>query len=102
VPELTQVSVSSTSVPGGLVQGTQLVVVEPRGEVRLPNIFSLDMSVRRQFRYRGMSFDPRIDFYNLTNEAIITNWLTTLGPTYHRASTVQQGRMIKLGFNFEF
>ena len=42
--------------------------------------------------------DPRIDFYNLTNEAVITNWLTTLGPTYHRASTVQQGRMIKLGF----
>jgi hypothetical protein len=102
VPELTQVSVSSTTVPGGLVQGTQLIVVEPRGDVRLQNVFSLDMSIRRQFRYHGMSFDPRIDLYNLTNEAVITNWLTTLGSTYHRASTVQQGRMIKVGFNYEF
>ena len=41
-------------------------------------------------------------FYNLTNEATVTNWLTQLGTTYHRASTIQAGRMIKVGFNFEF
>ena len=50
----------------------------------------------------NQSFEPRLDFYNLTNEATVTNWLTQLGSTYHRASTIQAGRMIKVGFNFEF
>ena len=48
------------------------------------------------------SFEPRVDFYNVTNEATVTNWLTQLGSTYHRASTIQAGRMVKLGVNFEF
>ena len=68
--------------------------------VRLPNVFSLDMSLRKTFRMGNMSFEPRLDFYNLTNEATITNWLTQLGSTYHRASTIQAGRMIKLGLQF--
>jgi hypothetical protein len=102
VPELTIVSVGSGAVPGGLTQVTQSIVVEPRGTTRLPNVFSLDVSLRKQFHFGGTSLEPRVDFYNLTNESTITNWLTTLGPTYHRASTIQQGRMIKAGFNLEF
>jgi hypothetical protein len=102
VPESTTVTVSSTAVPGGLTQASQSVMVEERGTVRLPNVFSLDVSLRKPIRRGGVTFDPRLDFYNLTNEATITNWLTTLGPTYHRASTIQQGRMIKAGFNLEF
>jgi hypothetical protein len=52
--------------------------------------------------YGKVQIEPRLDFYNLTNEATVTNWLTTLGPTYHRSSTIQQGAMIKAGFNIEF
>jgi hypothetical protein len=88
--------------PGGLTQVTQSLVVLPRGEVRLPNVFSLDFSFRKPVRMGNRSFEPRIDLYNLTNEATKTNWLTQLGGTYHRASTIQAGRMIKVGFNFEF
>ena len=102
VPESTTVLVGSNAVPGGLTQGSQTILVQPRGTVRLPNVFSLDFSLRRVFRTGSSSFEPRIDFYNLTNEATITNWLTQLGSTYHRASTIQAGRMIKLGFNYEF
>jgi hypothetical protein len=102
VPEATTVSVGSGAVPGGLTQVTQSLLVEPRGTVRLPNVFSLDISVRRSFRRGATSFEPRLDFYNLTNEATVTNWLTTLGSTYHRASTIQAGRMIKAGVSFEF
>jgi len=85
-----------------LTQGTQSVLVKPRAAVRLPNTGSLDISLRKTFSMSGRKLEPRIDFYNLTNEATITNWLTTLGPTYHRASTVQQGRLIKLGVSMEF
>jgi hypothetical protein len=99
-PETTTVSVGNSTV--SLLQGTQSVVVRPRADVRLPNTTSLDMSVRKTFSVQGRKYEPRIDLYNLTNEATITNWLTTLGPTYHRASTVQQGRLIKVGISMEF
>ena len=102
VPESTAVSVGSGAVPGGLTQVTQSLVVLPRGTERLPNVFSLDISLRKSVRRGTMSFEPRLDFYNLTNEATVTNFLQTLGSTYHRASTIQAGRMIKAGFNFEF
>ena len=45
---------------------------------------------------------PRVDFYNLTNEASIINWVQTVGTAYHRASTVQPGLLIKLGGNYTF
>jgi outer membrane receptor protein involved in Fe transport len=102
VPESTTVSVGSGAVPGGLTQVTQSLLVEPRGDVRLPNVFSLDISLRKSIRRGSTSFEPRLDFYNLTNEATVTNWLTTLGSTYHRASTIQAGRMIKAGLSVEF
>ena len=101
-PETTTVSVGSGAVPGGLTQITQSLIIVPRGNVRLPNVFSLDVSIRKPFKFGRTSFEPRLDFYNLTNEATVTNWLTTLGATYHHASTIQQGRMIKAGFNIEF
>ncbi len=102
VPEFTSVLIGAGTVPGGLTQVTQTLFVEDRGTVRLPNVFSLDISLRKPIRYRNSSFEPRLDFYNLTNESTVTNWLTQLGATYHRASTLQAGRMIKAGFNFEF
>lgn len=99
VPESTTVLIGSGA---GLTQVTQSVLVQPRGTVRLPNVFSLDLSLRKPLRMGNRSFEPRFDVYNLTNEATVTNWLTQLGSTYHRASTIQAGRMIKVGFNFEF
>jgi hypothetical protein len=99
VPESTTVLIGAGN---GLTQVTQSVLVQPRGTVRLPNVFSLDFSLRKPVRMGNRSFEPRIDFYNVTNEATVTNWLTQLGSTYHRASTIQAGRMIKLGVNFEF
>ena len=102
VPESTTVIVASTAVPDGLTQGSQSILVQPRGTVRLPNVFSLDISLRKSIRMGNRSFEPRLDFYNVTNESTVTNWLTQLAPTYHRASTIQAGRMIKVGFNFEF
>jgi len=49
-----------------------------------------------------MSVVPRLDMYNLTNNATILSWLTQLGSTYHRASTIQHGRLLKVGIQWEF
>ena len=63
VPESTTVSIGSGAVPGGLTQVTQSLVVEPRGDVRLPNVFSLDISLQKAMRLRATkSFEPQAGF----------------------------------------
>jgi outer membrane receptor protein involved in Fe transport len=98
--ELTVVSVGNNTV--ALTQGTTTVTVEPRGDVRLPNLNQLDMSVRRAFRFGRKNLQPRIDFYNLANSATIIAWNQTLGSSYHAVNDVQRGRMIKLGVSYDF
>jgi hypothetical protein len=99
-PDTTTVSVGNNTV--ALTQGTQTLTVEPRGTTRLPPVRSLDVSVRKNWKIGGTSFEPRIDLYNLTNEAAILGRITQLGPTYGRVSNIQRGRLIKLGINVEF
>jgi hypothetical protein len=99
-PEVTTVLVNQATV--ALTQGQQTVWVAPRGSTRLPHVFQADMTLRRSFRVQGGTFEPRIDFYNLTNEASIIGRVTQLGSAYLRASAVQPGRLIKIGGNFTF
>ena len=99
-PDTTTVSVGNNTV--ALTQGTQTLTVEPRGATRLPPVKSLDVSVRKNWKIAGKSFEPRIDFYNLTNDAAVLGRITQLGPTYLRISNIQRGRLIKLGVNVEF
>jgi hypothetical protein len=68
-PELTTVSIGTNTVV--LTQGPQTLTVEPRGTTRLPAVNSLDMSIRRPIKASSATFEPRIDFYNLTNAATI-------------------------------
>jgi hypothetical protein len=76
--------------------------VDARGTARLPAVKSLDVSIRKNWRVAGTSVEPRIDLYNLTNAATILGRITQLGPTYGRVSSIQRGRLIKLGLSFEF
>ena len=77
-PELTTVSVGNNTVP--LTQGTQAVNVEPRGDVRYPKLNQLDFSLRKAIRMGSKVFQPRLDIYNVTNNATIRTWVTQLGP----------------------
>ena len=99
-PESTTVVVGNNTV--ALTQGSTTLVVEPRGTTRLPPVSSFDFSLRKTFRMSGWRFEPRVDFYNMTNEASITGRLAQLGPTYGRISNIQRGALIKIGFNAEF
>jgi len=100
-PETTTVSIGANTV--SLTQGNPVtLVVAPRGTTRLPAVDSLDVSVRKAVRAAGFRFEPRIDFFNLANAATVLGRITQLGPTYGRVSTIQRGRLIKLGVNLEF
>jgi len=58
--------------------------------------------VRKTLKLGTRSIEPRLDLYNLTNEAAVLGRITQLGPTYLRISNTQRGRLIKLGMNVEF
>ena len=99
-PELTTVLVNSQTV--ALIQTSQSVSVEPRGSTRTPSVFNLDLGIQRPVKYRAFTFSPRIDLYNLANQSTILSRVTTLGPAYTRAVTIQRGRVIKFGGKISF
>jgi len=99
-PDTTTVLVSGNTVP--LTQVTQVLTYEPRGTTRLPSVSSLDLSVRKRWKVSGKTIEPRLDLYNVTNESSILGRITQLGPTYGRVSSIQRGRLIKLGMSVEF
>jgi len=99
-PETNTVSVANTTVT--LTQGTTTVWVAPRGNTRLPNVAQLDMSLRKTLRVGTNTLEPRLDLYNLTNEASILGRVTQYGPSYGRASSIQRGRLMKIGVSVEF
>ncbi|HKN59065.1 MAG TPA: TonB-dependent receptor, partial [Gemmatimonadaceae bacterium] len=78
------------------------VNVSPVGGVRYPVLKQVDMSIRRNFRYSGKSFSPRLDVFNAANNATIGTWVTQLGPNYHVPSTIQRGRAMKFSISAEF
>src|SRR5262249_18349888 len=99
-PENTTVLVGGNTI--ALTQVTQSLVVEPRGTTRLPPVNSLDVSVRKPWKYRGVALEPVLDAYNLLNNASLLTEVTQLGPTYRTPVTIQRGRLIRLGVNVNF
>jgi hypothetical protein len=77
-------------------------MVEPRGTTRLPAVSSLDISVRKFWRFGGIRLEPRLDIFNATNAASILGRVTQLGQAYGRVSNIQRGRLVKAGFSLEF
>jgi len=101
-PETTTVTVTNASVT--LAQGTQVVQMAPVGDVRFPNVAQLDLNIRKTIPLgaTGQRLTPRVEMFNLTNESTITAWVSQLGPTYHRPSLIQHGRLIKFELGYEF
>jgi hypothetical protein len=99
-PELTTVSVGNNTAV--LTQGATTLTVEERGTTRLPSVTSLDLSVRKFWRVGAVKLEPRLDMFNLSNQATILGRVTQLGSTYGRVSSAQRGRLIKGGLTVEF
>jgi hypothetical protein len=99
-PEQKSVLVNSATV--ALTQSSQTLFVSNRGDTRLPNVFELDMSLRRSIKLHEKTLEPRIDIYNVTNASTILGRVSQLGSAYLRASTIMRGRLIRLGGNFTF
>lgn len=100
-PETTTVNVTGNTI--SLPQGNQSVVVREVGSVRFPNQATLDLNFRKDIRLaNGQRVIPRIEVFNVANNATILGWLTQLGPTYHRPNSIQHGRLWKVEVAYEF
>ena len=98
--ENTTVQVNSRTV--ALTQNNQTVWLEARGDTRLPNVFQLDAAFRKTIRFGAYTLEPRVDAYNLTNNAAVLGQVFQLGPSFGRASNIMNGRLVKIGANFTF
>jgi hypothetical protein len=96
-PENTTVLVSSNTVR--LTQVSQSLVVAPRGTTRSPSVNSMDISLRKTWKFGNTSVEPMVDMYNVLNAASILTRVTQQGPTYLTPVTIQRGRLIRLGIN---
>src|SRR5262249_59579881 len=100
-PEQDSVTVGSNTV--ALTQVTQSIVVNPRGTNRLPSVNTADFALKRMFRFgRQFTAEPAVQLFNVTNANTVQNRLTVLGPTYHRALDILQGRMLRFDLNVRF
>jgi hypothetical protein len=100
-PETTTVNVTGNTI--SLPQGNQAVVARKVGSVRLPNQATMDLTVRKDIRLpNGHRVIPRLEVFNVANNATILGWLSQLGPTYHRPNNIQHGRLIKFEMAYDF
>jgi outer membrane receptor protein involved in Fe transport len=101
--EMTTVLVGSDTIKFNAGQATTQTVNVAKRSVFLPNVVQLDTSVEKRFKLtERQTLSARINIYNGLNDATVTNRVAQLGPTYHRISAIQLGRMLKFGFNYEF
>ncbi|PYS26129.1 MAG: hypothetical protein DMG11_21075, partial [Acidobacteria bacterium] len=100
-PEDTTVLVGPNTV--ALTQVSQSIRVEPRGKTRYPNVNMTDLSLKKIVRLsERFTAEPVMDIFNVFNAAPIQLWISQLGPTYHRPSSILGGRLFRFGLNVNF
>jgi len=100
-PEEDSVTVGTNTV--ALTQVSQTVLIAERGTNRLPNVNVGDFAVKKLFKFGpNVSAEPAMELFNVTNANTVQGRLTTLGPAFHRATSIMRGRMLRFGVNLKF
>ena len=61
------------------------------------------LAVKKLFKFsHGLTAEPALELFNLTNANTVQGRVTTLGPAYHRATSIMRGRMLRVGVNVKF
>jgi hypothetical protein len=95
-------TVTRTQVPN-LTQVTQSVDLVPAGSVRLPSHYLLDMRFAKTLKLGGGSRLQGIaDLYNLLNDNASIGQVTAVGPSLGQVSEIIQGRLLRLGLQWNF
>jgi len=94
-------TVTRTQVPA-LTQVTQSVDLVPAGEIRLATHQLLDVRLARTFNLAGTKLQGIADVYNLFNDNAAISEVTAVGPSLGHPSEIIQGRLLRLGIQWNF
>jgi hypothetical protein len=88
----------------GLNQGTETVILQPAGVLRLPGINLLNIRIAREFTVveGKLRIEPLVDLFNLTNAQTVNSQVATFGPNYLRPVDVINPFMAKFGLRVTF
>jgi hypothetical protein len=85
-----------------LTRATQTIQLSERGEERFPNVTMVDLRLSRRFRFGTRSFQPTIDFFNVTNTDTKDNQNNAVGANYLLPTSILAPRIIRIGFSLNF
>ncbi|HEX7708293.1 MAG TPA: TonB-dependent receptor [Thermoanaerobaculia bacterium] len=93
----------------GLRDGSKRVLVSDVDEYRLPDPYSLDLRLAKDFRFGGVGFELALDAFNVTNEqtilqrnADIAQNTGYLSNSANRIRELQNPRVLRFGARFTF
>ena len=88
-----------------LTRASQAIQLSERGDERYDNVTMFDIRLSRTFRFGGRSFQPQIDFFNITNADTVVNTTVAVGPSYllpAGGDPILSPRIIPVGFSLNF
>jgi hypothetical protein len=98
---------SGSPYPGG-GEGAKQVLTNEIGDARLPNPYSLDLRLSKDFRFSGVGLELAVDMFNVTNEQTVLQRNATLvasgaaNATRNRIREIQNPRVLRFGARFTF
>jgi hypothetical protein len=85
-----------------LTRASQTIMLSERGDERYPNVTMMDLRLSRSFRFGSRSFQPTIDFFNVTNSDTKDNQNNGVGANYLIPTSILTPRTIRVGFSLNF
>lgn len=85
-----------------LTRASQTVVLSRRGEERFGDVAMFDLRLSRAFRFGSRSFQPQVDFFNISNNDQVVNQIAAVGSSYRFPSEILAPRIIRVGFSLNF
>ncbi len=89
----------------GLSQGRQEILAEPRGDLRYPSFYTLNLRAQKTFTLHGSwKLKVMLDVFNVTNDDTFRSWRDNemWRDTFNERSGLPNPRSLQLGFRLEF
>ena len=101
-PRQSAYSVTRAIYPG-LTRSSQTVRLDERGDLRRPTVVMLDLRFSRPIPVNhGMTIEPQVDVFNVTNNDVIVNMVDTIGSRYGYPSEILAPRIFRVGLAVKF
>ena len=86
-----------------LNQGSEQIILQPAGPVRLPSVNLLNLRLSREFTiHESVKIKPLIDLFNLTNSQTVISTVSTFGSSYLLPTNTINPFIARIGLKVDF